>query len=461
MSGRRLDLLITGRRVHTSAGFRPLAVGIRGGRIETLCPPKAAPEAEQTYDAGDHPVLPGLIDPHTHMRDPGLSELEDWENGTRAAAAGGITCVFDQPNSIPPVSSAEGLEAKRESAERQAVVDFGLFGGAGEGSLERMAELAEAGAIAFKTFLWPYQDRAEEFEGLWTVDDAALYQVFERAAELGLPACVHAESHALVRLFSERMRTEGRTAPIDHQAGRPVVAEVEAVWRCMLLAGHAGAHLHLLHVSSGSGASTVATWRAQGRGEVTLETCPTYLTLTEERLAEVGPYAKINPPLRSAEEQALLWRRIRDGTVDTLGSDHGPHLFRAKEPGWQDIYAAPAGAPGVETSLPIMLTHVHHGRLSLERLVELMSARVACVFGLLPRKGLIGVGADADFTVVDLERRGTIDPERLQVKDARVARIFEGFETVGAPILTVVRGHVVMRDGQVIGEPGWGRMVRP
>jgi allantoinase len=454
-----VDFVIKGRRVHTPAGFAPLAVAVRDGRIVAITVPDAAPPAQAVYDAGDHPVLPGIIDPHTHMRDPGHTHREDWTNGTQAAAAGGVTCVIEHPNAVPPVSSAEHLRHKREIAAAKAVVDFALFGGAGEGSVDRMAEQAAEGVVAFKTFLWPYPDRSDEFEGIYTVDDGVLYRIFEEAARLGIPSCVHAESYQLVRMFTERMIDAGRQAPIDHEDFRPVVAEVEAVWRTMVMAGEAGAQLNLLHISSGSAATAVKTWRQIGGRGVTVETCPTYLTLTKERMREVGPYAKINPPLRAADEQSRLWERVADGTVDTIGSDHGPHEFEAKERGWDNILRAPAGAPGVEVALPVMLTHVDAGRLSLSQLVELMSVRVARLYGLYPRKGAIAVGSDADFVVVDPTRRRQVAAEHLHAKDPRVSRMFEGFETVGAPVLTVVRGRPVMQDGEVIGEPGYGQFV--
>lgn len=454
-----VDFVIKGRRVYTPAGFAPLAVGVSAGRIVAVTELDGAPSAQEVYDAGDHPVLPGIIDPHTHMRDPGHTHREDWTNGTQAAAAGGVTTVIEHPNSVPPVNSAANLRHKRAIAADKAVVDFALFGGAGEGSVDRMAEQAAEGVVAFKTFLWPYPDRSDEFEGVYTVDDGVLYRVFEEAARLGVPSCVHAESYQLVRMFTDRVVGEGRQAPIDHEDCRPVLAEVEAVWRTMLMAGEVGARLNLLHISSGTAATAVKTWRQLGGRGVTVETCPTYLTLTKEWMREIGPYAKINPPLRAAEEQSLLWERVADGTVDTIGSDHGPHEFEAKERGWDDIVAAPAGAPGVETALPVMLTHVDAGRLSLTRLVELMSVRVAQLFGLYPRKGAIAVGADADFVVVDPARRRRVAAEDLHAKDPRTSRMFEGFETVGAPVLTVVRGRPVMRDGEVIGEPGYGQFV--
>ncbi|MCZ7570043.1 MAG: amidohydrolase family protein [Ardenticatenaceae bacterium] len=457
----RVDFVLKGQRVHTGQGFQPLAVVARGGKIVALTSLEDAPPARETYDAGSHPVLPGIIDPHTHMRDPGHTHREDWKTGTRAGAAGGVTCVLEHPNAVPPVNSAGNFRLKREIAAAQAYIDFGLFGGVGDGTVDRMEEQAREGAIAFKTFLWPYPDRSDEFAGIYTIDDGVLYQIFERAAALGLPACVHAESYTLVRMFSERMKRAGKYAPIHHEQSRPVVAELEAVWRTMVLAREANTRLNLLHISSGSAATAAKMWRAMHGMGVTVETCPTYLTLTADRMGEIGPYAKINPPLRSIEEQALLWERVADGTIDTISSDHGPHEFAAKERGWHNIFDAPAGAPGVETSLPIMLTHVNNGRLTLERLVELMSANVAHLYGLYGRKGVIAVGSDADLVVVDMALRRYIEPSQLHTKDPRVARMFEGFETLGAPILTVVRGRPVMRDGEIVGEPGYGMFVSP
>lgn len=455
----KVQFVIKGQRVYSPQGFGPLAVAVDNGKIVAMTSPRHAPLAQTIYDAGDNPVLPGIIDPHTHMREPGNPHKEDWLNGTQAAAAGGITCVLEHPNAIPPVNCAENFWYKQKIATEKAVVDFGLYGGAGDGTLSQMAEQAAAGAVAIKTFLWPYTDRGSECDGLYTIDDGVLYQIFEQAAALGLPSCIHAESYPLVKMFSDRLTKAGRCAPIDHQAGRPVITEVESIWRAMRLAQEAGAHLHILHVSSGSGATAIKQWRAMGGRHITAETCPPYLTFTEERMNEVGPSAKINPPLRAAAEQAQLWSRVADGTIDTIGSDHAPHHFEAKEKGWQDINAAAAGAPGVETSLPAMLTHVNAGRLSLERLVKLMSENVARLYGLYPRKGAIAVGSDGDFTVVDMNRRTRIDPQKLRVKEPRTARMFDGFETAGIPVLTVVRGQIVMQNGRVTGQAGDGQFI--
>ena len=455
----KVQFVITGQRVYSAHGFGPLAIAVDHGTIVAITTPDNAPPAHTVYEAGDKPVLPGIIDPHTHMREPGNPHKEDWLNGTQAAAAGGITCVLEHPNAIPPVNNAENFRYKQKIAAEKAVIDFGLYGGAGDGTISQMAEQAAAGAVAFKTFLWPYTDRGSECDGIYTIDDGVLYQIFEQAAALGLPSCIHAENYRLVQMFTARLIQAGRRGPLDHQAGRPVITEAETIWRAMQLAQAAGAHLHILHVSSGAGATAIKQWREMGGQNVTAETCPPYLTFSEDRLTQVGPSAKINPPLRPANEQTGLWERVADGTINTIGSDHAPHHFEAKEKGRQDMHAAAAGAPGVETSLPVMLTHVNAGRLSLERLVKLMSENVARLYGLYPRKGAISIGSDGDFTVVDLKRRTRIDPEKLRVKEPRTARMFEGFETTAQPVLTVVRGQIVMQDGEVVGQPGDGQFI--
>ena len=199
--------------------------------------------------------------------------------------------------------------------------------------------------------------------------------------------------------------------------------------------------------------------QARGYHNVTAETCPHYLLLTKERLAEIGPYGKVNPPLRSKEEQERLWEYLLDGTITTIGSDHGPHLTEHKERGWKDIFAAPAGSAAVETMLPAMLTAVNQGKLGLQLLTKLMSENVAKLYGIYPRKGAIQVGSDADLTIVDMAKEMTVDRHKAYTKDKESSRMFDGYHMVGLPVATVVRGTVIMRDGVVIGTPGYGQFV--
>jgi allantoinase len=453
------DLVILSDHIVRSERVGPGAIAIRDGRIQAVTDGPYPGPAADVLDAGRLVVMPGLIDPHVHMRDPGLTNAENWTTGTRAAAAGGVTTVLDHPNTIPPTSTVDGFVLKKEIASAGAVVDFGLHAGAGEGNLDQIDALAEAGATAFKTYLWPHTE--PNFAGCCTGDDGVLYDLFTAVARTGLPHNVHAESYHLIRHFTQQLCAVNRRTPADHEPMRPVVSEVEAFARSMVLAQATGVRLNLVHASSGSAVDVVDAFRNADLTQVTVETCPHYLVLTRDRMQEVGPYAKVMPPLRAEEERARLWDHVHSGAIDTIGSDHAPHSYAVIEQGWQDITLAPGGSPGIELMLPILLTQVHNGRLDLTTLVRLTAENVARLYGLFPRKGVIKIGADADLVLVDPHLRRVVGQESLHTKDPRTCRMFEGMETVGAPVLTIVQGRVVMKDGVVVGQPGDGQFLAP
>ena len=457
----KVDLVIKSGKIVRSHDSFEAGIAIKDGKIVAIAADSQLPPAKEVIDAKGKAVMAGVIDPHVHMREPGIVEREDWITGTMAAAAGGVTTVLDHPNSIPPVNCAEALLSKKEIIASKALIDFGLYGGAGTTSIEQIAEQAEAGAVAFKTFLWPYPDRKDEFEGLTCTDDDTLLDIFEAVAETGLIQALHAESKPIVDHYTKKLLCEGRKDPLAHGKSRPVIAEVEAVSRVVLFAMETGLRLNIPHISSGSAAAVVREAKDRGYHNITGETCPHYLFLTEERMAEIGPYAKVNPPLRSREEQEKLWECLLDGTIDTLGSDHGPHLPEHKERGWDDIFAAPAGSAAIETALPVMLTAVNQGRIDLQTLTRLMSENVAKLYGLYPRKGVIQVGSDADLVIVDMAKEMIIDRRKMYTKQRDAARMFDGWHVVGVPVMTIVRGTVIMRDGEIVGEPGYGQFVSP
>ncbi len=453
------DLVIKSNQIVRSHGLEAGSIAIKDGKIIAVTKGSYPGLAREVINAAELTVLPGLIDPHTHMRDPGLTEAEDWATGTRAAAAGGVTTILDHPNTIPPASTVEAFIKKKEIASAKAVVDFGLFAGAGEGNLNQIEGLDRAGAIAFKTFTLPCS--GPNLVGCATTDDGVLHDLFAAVARTGRPHNVHAESYPLIRHFSQRLIDQGRCAPTDHELARPVISEVEAIVRVMTLAGATGVRLNLVHVSSDRALDYVRLFREAGLVQVTVETCPHYLLLTKERMAEVGPYAKVLPPLRTKEQRARLWEYLKAGAIDTIGSDHAPHPYAAIEQGWNDIMAAPGGSPGLEMMLPLLLTQVNAGELDLPTLVRLTSENSARLYSLYPRKGTLQVGADADLVLVDLSARRVIKQDGLYTKDPRICRMWEGFTTVGAPVMTIVRGHIVMRDGKVVGAPGGGQFVAP
>jgi allantoinase len=455
----KVDLLIkSGKVVRSDATFEA-DIAVKDGKIAGILEDGLQTEAKEVINAKGKYVMAGVIDPHNHMREPGIVKREDWITGTMAAAAGGVTTVLEHPVSIPPTTSAKAFRDKKELADGKSLIDFGLFGGDGTTSIENIPELAAAGAVAFKTFIWDYPDRQDEFAGITCTDDDALLSIFEAVAETGLVQTLHAESKAIVMHYTNKLIRAGRRDPTVHEESRPVLSEVEAVSRVLLFAMETGARLNIPHLSSGSAAAVIKAAQDKGYDNITVETCPHYLFLTKDRLAEIGPYGKVNPPIRSQEEQDKLWEHVLNGTISTIGSDHGPHLPEQKELGWKDIFAAPAGSAGVETMLPTMLNAASQGRLRLQDVTRLMSENVAKLYGLYPRKGVIRVGSDADLVIVDMNKEVTIDRRKAYTKQKDAFRMFDGYHIVGMPVMTIVRGSVVMRDGQVVGKPGYGEFI--
>ncbi len=459
MSVAKVDLLIKSGKIVRSDGIFEADIIVQDGRITGIAESGLVPEAEDVVDATGKFVLAGVIDPHNHMREPGITKREDWTTGTMAAAAGGVTTVLEHPVSIPPTTSVEAFSGKRALAEHKSLVDFGLFGGDGTTSVHNIPKLAEVGAVAFKTFIWDYPDRADEFEGITCTDDDALLDIFEAVVKTGLVQTLHAESKEIVQHYTKKLIAAGRRDPTVHEESRPVLSEVEAVSRVVLFAMETGVRLNIPHLSSGSAAAVVKEAQDKGYGNITVETCPHYLFLTRDRLKEIGPYGKVNPPIRSQEEQDKLWEHVWNGTITTIGSDHGPHLPEHKEKGWDDIFAAPAGSAAVENLLPTMLNGVSQGKLTLQDVTRLMSENVAKLYGIYPRKGVIRVGSDADLVIVDMSKEVTLDRRKAYTKQKDSFRMFDGYHIVGMPVMTIVRGTIVMRDGKVIGKPGHGQFV--
>lgn len=409
------------------------------------------PRADRVIDALGNYVLPGMVDMHVHLRDPGNPERENFESGTRAAAAGGVTSVMDMPNTVPATVTVKAFEEKKAIASKKSLVDFGLVAGAGEVPEEELRGLAKAGAVAYKSFM------IARFKEL-AADDWQLRKNFEIIADEGLPCLIHAENQVIVdRGMAEAVRL-GRTDPMAHGEFRPSIAEAEAVSRSLMFAEETGVHLHICHMSCGEAVDILEN--AQIRGvDATGETSTNYLLMSEETMKEQGPYAKVDPPLRTEADQAQLWDALNDGVIDVLASDHAPYTKEEKDKGWKNIFEAPSGGVVIETSLPLMLNAVNDGRIGLERLVEVFSTNPAMINGVYPVKGGLNLGADADVVIVNMEKPFKIRGEDL--KTIQKVTPYEGIEGVGAPVMTLLRGSVIYEEGQVTGKPGQGRWLRP
>lgn len=455
------DLVIRGGTLVDTEGARRGAVAISGGKIVAADRDDAMPAARETIDAVGRHVLPGVIDTHVHLRDPGRLDREDWVTGTQAAAAGGITTILEMPIAIPPVHTAAILRERAAIVAPRSIVDFGLYAGANPDNLDEIEALAAAGAVAFKTFRTdPVPGRENEFIGICCPDAGDMLRVMERAARTGLLHVVHCEEQQIINRTAGAVRAAGRRDGRAHASARPPVAETASVAQTIAIAAATGARLQIAHVSAADAVGMVAAARDRGL-KVTAETCPHYLMLTDDALAAWGPYAKCNPPLRDRTAVDRLWDAVRGGGIDVVGTDHSPFLAAEKGTAGGDIWTAPPGLPGLEEFVPLMLTAVHEERLTLPQLARLVCETPARLFGLWPRKGSLRPGADADVTVVDTRAEWVHDHTRLYTKARDTALLYDGMRFRGAPVMTVVRGHIVMRDGQVTGEPGWGEWLRP
>jgi allantoinase len=444
------DLLIRGATVVGAAGQPRSDVGVADGLIAALGPELAGPAAEEIDAAGLH-LLPGVVDAHVHMNEPGRADWEGFDTGTRALGAGGATAAIDMPlNAHPPTVTGAAFDEKRRRLERSAFVDMGLWGGLVPGGIEAMDELAARGVVGFKAFMC--SSGIDDFGG---VDDLTLYEGMCRAASLGLPVAVHAESEAITAGLARRARGAGRTAMRDFIASRPAVAELQAIARAITLAEESGCSLHVVHVSTGRGVALVTAARARGV-DVSCETCPHYLVLSEEDAEALGNVAKCAPPLRPREESQALWHALAEGTLPMVASDHSPAPWTLKSDA--DAFTAWGGISGCQTMLPLLLSEGHRARgLELALIARVTSHYVARRFRL-PGKGVLEPGADADLVLVDLTGSYQLSADDLQYRHRHSP--FVGRTLSARVARTIVRGRTVFADGRIVGPPA-GRLLKP
>jgi dihydroorotase len=430
-----LDLLFRGGTVVNQDGIGKRDVGVANGRIAEIGVIDASRAGESVDCSGLH-ILPGVIDSQVHFREPGAEHKEDLATGSLGAVMGGVTAVFEMPNTNPLTVSAETLADKIRRARGRMHCDFAFWVGGTHSNAENVEELERLpGAAGIKIFM------GASTGDLLVADDEGVEAILSHARRR---IAVHSEDE--YRLLERRaLRVEGD--PASHPVWRDEIAALRATERLVRIAGRTGALIHLLHVST---AEEMAFIRAH-KDRVSVEVTPQHLTFTANDYASLGTRLQMNPPIREGRHREALWAGLAQGVADVLGSDHAPHTLEEKS---KPYPASPSGMTGVQTLVPVMLDHVAAGRLSLERFVDLTSAGPLRLFGIAG-KGRIAVGYDADLTVVDLKRRQTIDNGWIASRAGWTP--YDGRTVTGWPVGTVVRGRRVMWEGELtdpeIGEP--------
>jgi allantoinase len=446
------ELVVRGTRVVTPDGIRPASIHIRDGAIAEITSLESAQKAITTIDAGDSVVMPGVVDTHVHINEPGRTEWEGFETATKAAAAGGVTSLVEMPlNSIPATTSSAALQTKLAAAHGKLWVDVGFWGGVVPGNSDELSPIFDSGAWGFKSFLIP--SGVDEFANVTEVDLRAAMPVLAR---IDAPLLVHAELPGPINDASAALNGLSPNKYSTWLASRPPRAENEAIALMISLAREFGVHVHIVHLSS-SGAIEMIRDAKRAGVRITVETCPHYLTFAAEEIPDRAVEFKCAPPIRECENREQLWQALADGTIDFVASDHSPAPPALKCAGTGDFLCAWGGISSLQLSLPVLWTHAKLRGYALEQLCKWV-CRGPAAFARLKRKGEICVGCDADFVIWNPEERFTVDASRLFHRHKLTP--YANHTLCGVVKMTILRGQIVYENGAVRSDPKGRVMLR-
>lgn len=449
-----VDLLVKNGTIVTPDATFMGDVAIKDGKFVAIgATGSLGVTATREYDAEGKHVIPGVIDGHVHFREPGFEYKEDWRTGSTAAAIGGVTTVIDMPNTNPKTDTVEGVELKARLASEKSWVDFGIIGLLVQDSVPNLKPIAEAGVCGYKCFL------GETIGKIPAPDDGMMLEGLREIAETGLRIGFHAENNEIMQHLIRKFKAEGRKDWQAHVDSRPALAECESIQRMGLFAKAIGTRIHIFHLSSSDGLDMIEKWRAEGV-DITTETGAHYVFKKAEDMDQTHERLRMNPPVRWGREghgEALL-QGLRDGRVNQIATDHSPHTAEEKLTG--DVWTAISGFPGVETSVRYFLTNaVNAGRMTLQEFVRATSEGPAKTWDIYPQKGALKIGSDGDLTILDLNEEGVIRDDDLHSKNHVTP--FDGDPYKGNAVATIVRGQIIMENGEIVAEQSGGRLVRP
>lgn len=450
-----MDLIIKNGTIITATDTFKAEIGIENGKIVMIAN-KIDAEGAKVIDASGKYVLPGAIDAHTHLQMPfgGTTSADSYEGGTRAAACGGVTTVFDFVIQRKGQGLVEAVEGRRQLCAPQACVDYAFHTAITDltpAVLEEFGASAEYGVPSFKLFM------VYKKEGLM-VDDGVLAAALEKSKETGTLIAVHAENPDLIDKRIEKFLAEGKTSAWYHYESRPEFVEAEADKRAIHWAKAFKAPLYIVHLANKEGLDEVTRAKDEGY-EIYAETCPHYLYFTNEVYKrEDGRNWVCSPPVKGKESQDALWEGIKRGDIVTIATDHCPFQSHEKDWGKDNFTKIPNGCMGIENLYPYMLSEANKGCITFNKAVEVCSANVAKIFGCAPEKGTVAVGADADLVIYDPNKNFVVSKNNMHSDVDHT--IWEGVELKGYPVMTFSRGKLVFKDGEFVGQPGWGNFVK-
>ena len=425
-----LDLIVKNGECYINGKLENKDIAIKDGKILKIG--QISEETKEVYDAKSQIVLPGCIDTQTHFREPGSTDTEDLHSGSRAAVAGGITAVFEMPNTNPPTSNLKEFQRKLDLAKDRMYCNYAFYFGATAGNVSQLAELKNLeGCCGIKLFV------GSSTGNLLVALEEDIDKVFQNSSKV---VAVHSEDEEILNR-NKKLIKNGDVH--SHPIWRSEECAISSTRRIVRLAKKYNKKAHILHITT----KEEVDFLSQHKGNITFEITPQHLTIyAPDCYNRLGTYAQMNPPIRDKSHYDRLWYAVRNNLNDTIGSDHAPHLKVNKD---KEYPNSPSGMPGVQTLMPVMLDHVNHGKLSLTQLVNLVCENPIKIFGI-KNKGLIKEGFDADFTIVDMKKRITIKNENIESKCGWSP--FNGIEFKGTPIVTIIGGKIKMRNGKIIGE---------
>ena len=442
-----VDSVLANAKAYVGGQIVDCSIAIEEGKIQKIGKETQMPTADQKTDLHNLLVLPGLIDEHVHLRDEGRAYKEDFNSGTAAAAAGGFTTVLDMPNNDPVTMSRQTLQNRMRAARRKILVNVGFYSEFPQ-KLPETADIVGEGAVGFKLFM------GNQTGGLNIDDDQAIMDGCKEVSKLKVPLAVHAEDSVMLAANEEKLKQAKKSGIADFMRAHTEAVELMAIQRLLKVSEQTDVRLHFCHVSTEEGLNAIGEAKKSGR-KVTCEVTPNHLMLSTDDLKRYGQMAIIAPPLRSKPNADTLWKGIEDGLVDAVGSDHAPHAQSEKSA--SNIWDVKVGLPGLETTLPIILTQIKKNKLTIVQAVQLLAERPAEIFGLNDR-GRLEQSKNADLTIVDFNRQFKIDTSKFKSK-ARFSP-YDGWNVQGKAVKTIVNGQLVFDEGEIVARGGCGMIAR-